>query len=385
MTRKRLDCPASCSGGCRSCLCDYSNQNNWDQFIRIPVLNWLKALDAEEKTGPDFSANAQRWKKPSLGGLTYRLANFKEINLVADRLDSLEGDSSDPLDELLSWLHTGKKVTIHLTKELQRGRTALQSVRLTATYRHLNPFVHEGKLVLSRLYGLSDQDLMFCPRIFAEPVEGSPLWFTEYPYPPLLEVLLPEPIYEGRATKGWVQKLETVLRHSQGLPKDSLKEGQPIEFWEVRPGTARDLGTIFSAIKDKYLDRVVIRDPYCGVGIKNRSALAQFVSAIVGLASSMKHLEIHCREAHSKQPNYEPAYEMENKIRELFRNSSFNLSLQVQSNRTSSRRFHDREVVVHVVNPDGCTVEHRYHLSGGIDYLMDVNSESKIFHYTLEV
>jgi hypothetical protein len=62
----------------------------------------------------------------------------------------------------------------------------------------------------------------------------------------------------------------------------------------------------------------------------------------------------------------------------------FGLSLHVQNNRTSSRRFHDREVAIHVVTPDGCEVEHRYHLSGGIDYLMDVNSESKVFHYKLE-
>ena len=121
-------------------------------------------------------------------------------------------------------------------------------------------------------------------------MEGSALWLTEYPHPPLLEVPLPELIYEGKVTKGWMRGLVAVLRNFQALPKDSLREGQPIEFWEIRPGMARDLRVFFSVVKGNYVDRLVIRDPYCGVGIKNRSALDRFVREFVALASSIKYL-----------------------------------------------------------------------------------------------
>ena len=104
---------------------------------------------------------------------------------------------------------------------------------------------------------------------------------------------------------------------------------------------------------------------------------------LAGLAGTLKTVEVHCREARQKDPNYEPVYEVENHIRKDLRDFSSNLFVQIQSNRTSSRRFHDREVIVHIVMPDGCSEEHRFHLSGGIDYVMDTNSETKIFHYLI--
>lgn len=51
------------------------------------------ALNDEEKAVSNFAADALRWKQPNLDGLTRLLANFKEIHLVAKRLDSLDGDS----------------------------------------------------------------------------------------------------------------------------------------------------------------------------------------------------------------------------------------------------------------------------------------------------
>lgn len=379
----RLDCSANCTGGCRQCLCDYSNQKNWDQFIRTPVLDWIRSLSIESNAGPDFDAHAVRWKQPSLKGMTERLANYPDIHIVGERLDALDGESSFVRDEVLQWLQAGKRVTIHLTADLQKGKSIFDAARLLASYRYLNPFVLDGRLNLSKLSGLGREDLMYCPRIFTGIEQDMPLWFTEYPLPPILETLLPEPAYEGRVTKAWSEKLKLVLAHSSVLPPNVLSEGRPVEFWELAPKQIRELSVYFGVTKGEYVDRLVIRDPYCGMGVRNRASLNQFVREIIGLAKTVKCVEVHCREPREKDANYEPAYELENRLKEQFSDLACELLLQVQSNRTSPRRFHDREVGIHVIGQDGQTLEHRYHLSGGIDYLMDINSESKVFRYVV--
>jgi hypothetical protein len=45
----------------------------------------------------------------------------------------------------------------------------------------------------------------------------------------------------------------------------------------------------------------------------------------------------------------------------------------------TARTFHDREIDVLAVSRDGCDVLHRYFLTGGIDYLMDKRSATKVF------
>ena len=134
---RRLDCSANCSSGCRNCLCDYSNQRNWDQFIRLPVLEWLQSIEQKDR-GINFGAKEIRWQKPSLSGLTNRLQNVPEIHSVSERLDGLEAEDDAARSELLGWLHAGKKVTIHLTSDLQKGKGALQNARLLTTYRYLH-------------------------------------------------------------------------------------------------------------------------------------------------------------------------------------------------------------------------------------------------------
>ena len=45
-----------------------------------------------------------------------------------------------------------------------------------------------------------------------------------------------------------------------------------------------------------------------------------------------------------------------------------------------NRTFHDRELTLVAVDQSGCTSTHRYFLTGGIDYLLDERSDTRVFH-----
>jgi hypothetical protein len=45
-----------------------------------------------------------------------------------------------------------------------------------------------------------------------------------------------------------------------------------------------------------------------------------------------------------------------------------------------NRTFHDRELTFDAVEKNGCDVIHRYFLTGGIDYLLDERSDTRVFH-----
>jgi hypothetical protein len=45
-----------------------------------------------------------------------------------------------------------------------------------------------------------------------------------------------------------------------------------------------------------------------------------------------------------------------------------------------NRTFHDRELSFEAVDQSGCGATHRYFLTGGIDYLLDERSDTRVFH-----
>ena len=47
------------------------------------------------------------------------------------------------------------------------------------------------------------------------------------------------------------------------------------------------------------------------------------------------------------------------------------------------RTFHDREVDITTVSADGCETTHRFFLTGGVDYLMNDRTETRVFYLML--
>ncbi len=56
-----------------------------------------------------------------------------------------------------------------------------------------------------------------------------------------------------------------------------------------------------------------------------------------------------------------------------------NRDVQVRPLKGGGRTFHDREADITSVTNDGCETTHRFFLTGGIDYLMDKRSETRVF------
>ncbi len=50
----------------------------------------------------------------------------------------------------------------------------------------------------------------------------------------------------------------------------------------------------------------------------------------------------------------------------------------------AGKGFHDREVDIISVSADGCEELHRFFLTGGIDYLMDQNATTRVFHVRVD-
>ena len=60
------------------------------------------------------------------------------------------------------------------------------------------------------------------------------------------------------------------------------------------------------------------------------------------------------------------------------------IDVHVQGHQLPAREFHDREVDFEVIAQDGTSSNHRYFLTGGIDYLMDPRGATRVIHHKVE-
>ena len=93
---------------------------------------------------------------------------------------------------------------------------------------------------------------------------------------------------------------------------------------------------------------------------------------------------MYCSEANERQRDgtdyvanrLEVAYQVERVLDESGISKGEAFVKELGRNRT----FHDRELTVVAVDQSGCTSTHRYFLTGGIDYLLDERSDTRVFH-----
>jgi len=380
----RLTCPRECSSACSSCLCDYSNQLSWDQFDRIPVLKWLEELVAESEPDAFIDAGAVKWDRPSLKGLGERLGGASHLHLVGISLDAIEGEDDKVRQWLVGLLNDGKQVFIHLLRPLDLSPSRLSS-RMRQTLRYLFPFAKDGRLKIGFNADLDESKLNAIARIFIDSDPGSPAWYCGRPTPPLLQELLPEPVYQHQVDENDAMKLAEIVTETIYYSPDKLQGGIPIQRWELSEGDERNFREYFEVLENAYIEQAIVKDPYCGAGDTQRQYLLKMLKVIAGLASNLKQLTIHCREQNIKDPRYMAPYKVkELLITTLAENFPGIKSIIHIHNFKTSRVFHDRTLDFNVVDDQGCSVTHRYDLSGGIDFLMDKNAATKIYRYQIE-
>jgi hypothetical protein len=96
-------------------------------------------------------------------------------------------------------------------------------------------------------------------------------------------------------------------------------------------------------------------------------------------------LAIHCRETRDKDGYVEFYLDVERHVDDLVKSIGFeNRDVQVSPLKGTARTFHDREIDVLTVSNHGCDVLHRYFLTGGIDYLMDKRTATKVFSIVID-
>jgi hypothetical protein len=376
-TRQRLSCAANCDSGCRVCLCDYGNQRYWDSFDRLGALAWLEPLldPTFESNGPGQYA---RWSNPSLTGLNEKLANFKDIYLVARSLVGSTDYSEDNLSQLIQWLQAGKTLHVYLANKLDEKPS--YEAALTV-YRHLNSYVQDGRL---HLYQIPDEgylDWSLLPRIFVGSGENLPVIRQHFAVQPLMSGIISSPVDIGLVDEEIRVALEKVMSLSVACDKDVLREGERMSIWEFSMHQPRDLATIFKPVVGAHVKNILVRDPYCGAKA-NRNSLKAFLNKIKELSSHIDAVEISCKENKDRDGDVEFFLDIERLIYEMISDLGVEKSeVNVSQLKGSSRSFHDRFVDITITSEDGCDSLHRFFLTGGIDYLINENAETKVFYY----
>lgn len=376
---RRLECPQDCESACRACLCDYGNQRHWDSFRRKEAMVWLKAL-LEGRPIADGPGNYVPWAKPTLSGLSERLASSPSVSFIAASLAGASGYREGDLNQLLGWLQSGKEVQLYIANKLLPHPSDYQTLML---YRHLYPWMQAGKLRIHLLVGLDGRIAGQIPRVFTSMDDGSLLVKHAFPVQALLEGLVTSPAELGAMDGGTRELLKATLASAEAYAPDFFAEGQKMGMWEFAVGAERPLSNVFAAIKGLHIKSLVIRDPYCGTE-RNRVRLKQLLTFLKNHVAEFERADVYCSEVKERQRDgtdyvmnrLEVAYQVERILDEAGITKGEAFVKELGRNRT----FHDRELTFEAVDQSGCGAIHRYFLTGGIDYLLDERSDTRVFH-----
>lgn len=372
----KLNCRSACATACTACLCDYSNQNAWDQFLRKPVLRWLEELLSAESPTLFSEIGAIPWANPSMFSLTAELAEAPEVHLFAPVLDNDAADIK-PDEGTLGWmlglLNVGKKVYMHMGQDLCCKGNASASLR--RALRHFEPWVADGRLCIGHVK--TEQNVISSiPRVFFE--GGSQkAWFTLDPLTPLLDSVLPQPAFwlRGAPTK------EQIMMTSQTrwFSTEELRPALPVERFPFEAGQVRDLRNVFHVLSDAYVERLTIHDPYCA---SHAGKLAVLLDALRGIVKEIERIEVRCRELPSEDRRYQSPAVMKSQLETALARFATRTPEIAVAPQFQNRQSHDRWLQFKVIEGRaGASRTHRFDLTGGIDYLMDQRSATTVYRY----
>lgn len=379
LARKRLDCEQGCETGCRACLCDYGNQRYWDTFERKAAHAWLSSL-IEPIATSDQPGHYVPWQAPSLAGLAERLINHDEVHFVARTLVDSTTFDEDCLNQLVAWMHAGKKLHVYLSSKLEekpKTRTALM------VYRRLHPYVADGLLTLNAIPKEFFLDWTDLPRVFTSVIDGGLVIRQHFSVESLTQTIVSTPADIGVVDTLLKTILQQLISMSKPYPTDSLGEGKKMTIHELRKGEVRKFTEIFASVAGTTVKKITLADPYCGAQA-NQKRLEGFIKTFRQLVTSIDRFDLICKESRDRDGYVEFYLDVEKRLDELLRDKGFpNRDVRVVPLKGATKTFHDRQIDVLAVSADGCDELHRFFLTGGIDYLMDENAETKVFHIQL--
>jgi hypothetical protein len=159
--------------------------------------------------------------------------------------------------------------------------------------------------------------------------------------------------------------------------------------FDYAPGACRNIADPFGVIKDAPRPNLVIEDPYVLSGDRNRKNAVAFLKEMNGLsAGGLGSVTIRWREdspSHSGPRGYEPPYDQINAFKRLIVGAGVNCAKLQMFPLKAGRggHFHDRQVIADFA-ANGIKRKFRWDLTSGIDNLMDISKEAKVFRTQLE-
>ena len=137
------------------------------------------------------------------------------------------------------------------------------------------------------------------------------------------------------------------------------------------------MSSIFAAVANQHVDKVIIRDPYCGT---NTARLRELIQFLKQNSTALTSVDIHCRELHSEDKRYETVSQMTERIQKELMLPGTKMTAYVASFH-KHRLFHDRSLEIAIISLTGTVIYHNYDLSGGVDYLMDKSRATTVYRY----
>jgi ATP-dependent helicase YprA (DUF1998 family) len=365
LLKKRLTC--DCSSGCRKCLADYSNQKWWDYFNRVAVLEWLEDLDIAISTLDGFPI----WMNPSLLALNDVFTTHNEIWIFGSHLIGSE-ISEDVTKLIIEWLANQKNVNIIITQDLNQWLTYEKpSSDAITTLKMFVTWLNQGTLKIFKLpvNALADETLTI-PRIFAGGGIGAPVILVEQPLTAIMNNLIPSLPYKGTMNEGLNKVREKMIAAVQPYPNtvlDRLFGNDRTKILDFNPGVTRDFKEIFNDVIGQKITSLLISDPFCGAGEPKRVTLQDFVRKFLNEIGKTEKVTVLCRDQRD-EPHFSVSRNIETKLTQLGIKDAL---AKVQL--VSASKFHDREIQVNTTAGN-----YRFLLTGGIDYLMNPNSQTQI-------
>lgn len=374
---KRLNCPNNCASGCRSCLCDYSNQRIWDYFDRNIVLPWLKDINKGNVDHPILKEGGLLWKKPSLKGLGEKLSSLNHLILIGRNFYSSKSDfENQSVKWILEQMNGGKKISVVFSNasNIEEKR----AFRQREVMNYLRPYIENGQL---SLFSIKPDASAQLPCITAQPAPGAPAWYSDFELSSILDEIIPHPAYELSMDNERSTKIKKVLDTATTYePEDLFPPEQVFERIEIAAGETRNLKRYFSHVQNGYVEKLEIKDPYCGADERQISYLTDFLSFLKTHVNTIKSIFIKCKEQNFRTNNYKAP----NLIRQALLSR---ISSAIEMNPTvqvipfaQGRAFHDRSVIITMIDEQGVLAKHIFDLSGGIDWLMDKQKNTLLFY-----
>jgi hypothetical protein len=250
-------------------------------------------------------------------------------------------------------------------------------------YRHLHPWVLDGKLHIHALGQLDGRLAGQLPRLFASDDDGSPLVRQAFPIQGLLDGFVSAPAELGAMDAETRQLIQGALELASEYPAEHFSEGQKMAMWEFAVGVRRPLQDVFAALKGLHVKRLAVRDPYAGAP-HNRARLRQLLEFLKGFTSALERVDVYCSQTKTRErdgtEHVESVLDVQMHIEKILDALAIPKGEAYVKELGRNRTFHDRELTFETVDSSGCDETHRYFLTGGVDYLLDERSDTKVFH-----